>query len=147
MKMKLGGWHRLYMVVGCIYLLVVAAIVIISYPSPENTFHSDEFYKNLPPIVRDKIITEKRLKAGEYPKDSIITVKFPNGHIFYLSKKLSTKEQNEIGKAYWSVIEEQCDKNRWQMIFQAGLLWSLPMMGLYILGWSVGWIYKGFKQN
>ena len=134
------------MVIGFVYLLIIVAIVIIIFPSPENTIHSAEFYNNLSPEVRKKIISVKRFKPNKNLEDNIIKIKFPNGHIFSLSNKLSENEKNKIGNAYWTVVQEQCNENRLQMIFHAFLFWILPMMGLYILGWSAGWVYKGFKH-
>lgn len=77
---RLNGWQRLWIVVSAVYLLVVSAVVALFWPSPETTFHRDEFINRM--LAESRLVL-RSIYAGEYAArdDSAASpsVKMPNG--------------------------------------------------------------------
>lgn len=55
MKARLNGWQRLWVIISILYLLPVVGINIMFWPSPETTWHRDEFITRMPAELRGKI--------------------------------------------------------------------------------------------
>jgi hypothetical protein len=55
MRARLNGWQRLWVIISILYLLPVVGITIMLWPSPETTWHRDEFITRMPAELRGKI--------------------------------------------------------------------------------------------
>jgi len=153
---KMNGWQRLWLLVAVIYFFVVAVFAAMSFPKPESIHHTQELYDRLAPEVRKKIIggtksenfqVEKRGYLEEALKRGlIIEVEMPNKHIMVFSSELPKQEAEAAATQYWAVVEKSVSKQRLQHIGLAFLLWLLPALALYGFGWSIGWVYRGFKK-
>jgi hypothetical protein len=55
MKIRLNGWQRIWVILSFIYLLLVVGVTILFWPTPETTYHRDEFITLMPAKLRDKV--------------------------------------------------------------------------------------------
>ncbi|MBU4372727.1 MAG: hypothetical protein L6300_01545 [Syntrophaceae bacterium] len=76
-----------------------------------------------------------------------VKVEMPNGHIIVFSNKFKKAEIESASNEYWSIIENKANKERIYFIWYAFLFWSIPCIGLYLLGRGIRWVYQGFKSN
>ena len=47
--MRLGGWHRVFVVIVAIYALLVVGVTVLSFPSATTQGHDGELYDLIPP--------------------------------------------------------------------------------------------------
>jgi hypothetical protein len=150
------GWQRLWVLVSGIYLILVIVFAGISFPKPESILHSQALYGQLAPELKKKILgsensekyrSEKRDYLEEARKRDLITeVEMPNGHIMVFLSKVPKQEVEAVAKEYWSVVEKSATEQQLRHIGLAFVWWLLPVLALYGLGWSVGWVYRGFRK-
>lgn len=84
------------------------------------------------------IVTSEQLFGHE--------VEMPDGHILVFKAGLKENEVQSVALEYNKIIERKLNIERFNHMLQALLLWILPSIFLYIFGWSIGWIYRGFKK-
>ncbi len=152
----MNGWKRLWVLASGIYLVVVVVIAAMSFPKPESVHHTQALYDQLAPEVKQKILgnensenyrEEKRTYLEEARNRDLVTeVEMPNKHIMVFLKQVPKQEMEAAAKQYWSVVEKTATKQRARHIGFAFLWWALPVLALYVLGWSVGWVYRGFRK-
>jgi hypothetical protein len=144
--------------VSGLYLLGVTGFVSVTFPSPEGIVHSNAFYSQLSPELQKRIlgrenlerlpIEEKKAALGEARRRGLIQeVKMPNGHVMAFSSDLPIQDTEAVAKAYWSIIEKESRQKRVQYVLQAFLWWIGPVIVMYGFGWSVGWVYRGFRKQ
>ena len=153
---KMGGWIRLWIVLSVIYLIFIGIFEALTLPKSENTSHSQAFYNQLPPDMKKKILgsensekyrNDKSELLKEASRRSLITeVEMPNSHIIVFRSDLPKEEMEAISREYWKVVEHDVAIKRRKHIGMAFAWWLIPVVGLFGLGWSAGWVYKGFKK-
>jgi hypothetical protein len=153
---KLGGWLRLWILLSVLYLILVGIVVVMSLPKAEDISHSQAFYNKLPPDMKKKLLgnenseqyrDDKSELLKEASRRKLITeVEMPNGHIMVFRSDLPREEMEAISREYWKTVESEATNKRIKYIGMAFVWWLIPVAGLYGLGWSVGWVYKGFKK-
>lgn len=150
------GWQRLWVLVSGIYLILVIVFAVMSFPKPESIRHSQALYDQLAPELKKKILgsensekyrSEKRDWLEEARKRDLVTeVEMPNGHIMVFLSKVPKQEMEAVTKEYWFLVEKSTTEQRIRHIGLAFVWWVLPALALYGLGWSVGWVYRGFRK-
>ena len=153
--MKLNGLQRLWVFVSALYLCVVSVYVGFTLPGPADIPHSERFYAQLRPEVKEKIgwieptqkfHSEKWIRPSDlFPKQQ--SVGLPNGHTIYFKGTVPEKEMQEVAKDYWRIVEKEARQRRLHYVLIALLFWGGPVIALYVLGWSVGWVQRGFKKQ
>ena len=152
--MRLGGWQRLWVVVSVILLVIFSSFAY-------------KFQKNLD-RVEDVAILQQLNKAvvlkAEIPGVGI--VEFPNDmeqkDIDRIVKNnFDNSTQNQIPMIAGELMQKRNQKqaeearvendyirrqNR-RTIFYVIVGWLGTILGLYLFGWSIGWIYRGFKST
>jgi len=79
---------------------------------------------------------DKAVRAGE-----VAFKKMPDGSSLYLDPRLTKDDQEYLAEAFW-------DQRSWRY---AGLIWHwlpifvVPPIVLFILGWVILWVCRGFK--
>lgn len=160
---RLGGWQRLWVLVGAVYLAVVVAIAWTTLPDAASVPHNASFYSRLPSEIQEHILNTKvdATKERAFIKEAkgipdVDTVEMPNGHILIFRKDLSRTVgdrvadlhlQTAAANAYWGEVENYLPRKRISHLMLALMWWLLPMVLLYVLGWSFGWVYRGFKEH
>lgn len=152
----MGGWQRLWVLISGIYLILVVVFVVMTLPKPESIRHSQALYNQLAPDIKSKILgsenSEKyRSKKAAYLEEAkrrglITEVEMPNGHIMVFLSELPKEEMQAVAKDYWRIVENTATKEKTNYIGSAFLWWLVPVLALYGLGWSVGWVYRGFRK-
>lgn len=74
-------------------------------------------------------------------------IDMPNGHSIEFKKKSSEGDMRLVSQEYWQVVERKAREKKLHLLLYAVLFWLGPCLGLYALGWSINWVYKGFKQK
>lgn len=171
---KLNGWQRLWVVVSGLYLCLVAVYMAITLPTPAKIPHSQAFYDQLRPELKKIIEWDEweryRVQDGEKARVDLLreagpwndyssysdeelkkiagiqSVKMPNNHVLNFPSKLSEKDKTEVTQDYWRIVEKAASQKRLHYIFMALLFWAGPVIILYALGWSLGWVHRGFKK-
>jgi hypothetical protein len=82
------------------------------------------------------------------PSKTSLDIYTPNAHVLRFSYdwNLSKEDIKSIVRAYLGFIDKQTRRQQTSMIFRMLFFWAIPVISLYILGWSVVWVYKGFKN-
>jgi putative AlgH/UPF0301 family transcriptional regulator len=145
------------MLVSAAYLVLVVFFTGFTFPHPEGTFHTQELYNKLRPESKQKIATGS-IGPVDVPKGFVlddpdkwegeapfIRIQMPNGHILTISKDVPKREAEAVAAEYWSIVEAAARRQQFRYAFLAFLWFVIPVAGLYGLGWSIGWVYRGFK--
>lgn len=146
MTLKLNGWQRLWLLASSIYFIVVSVYVVLNFPQPEKISHDQAFVKRLTPQSQTLLIPEDK-EGWQNAKDFGTDVDMPNGGRLSFKKGVSDKDMSIAAKEYWAIIAAQTSERRWLLIGFAALWWLVPTIGLYILGWAIGWVYRGFRNK
>ncbi|MBK8908367.1 MAG: hypothetical protein IPM60_10810 [Rhodospirillales bacterium] len=151
--MKLGGWSRLWIVISALYFAAIVVLVSTTLPQAERVAHAQVFYDRLSPDVRQRILAknigerEAEILKEALRRELIEQVEMPNGHFLTFSKDLPEGEKEDAARAYWTVVERTAADERFQYIVSAIGWWIGPVIALYVIGWTVGWVYSGFKTR
>jgi hypothetical protein len=149
MARKIGGLQRLWVLVSGIYLILVIIFVSLTFPQSEQvTDYSNSLYDKLKPESRQKIFkpnSDRSLMAEAEKRHLTTRVRMPNGYIMHFSSGLPQKEIEAVANEYWDIVEAEARKERLRYLFLALLWFIVPVSALYGLGWSLGWVYRGFK--
>jgi hypothetical protein len=155
--MRLGGWSRLWIVVSVLYLIGLVVFVTITLPRPEGIPHSPSFYAQMTPDLRGKMLgtrssgidaPDRQALIDEARRRGVITeVEMPNRHTLVFDSEVPRNEQEAVAKAYWKTVEGAANEERWKYVGLAFLWWVIPVLAVYALGWSVGWVYPGFRHQ
>ena len=137
--MKLGGWLRLWIVLCAILLLAIAGAAYVLLPSPSDLPDSVELQAALSPEAR------AQMAAGEGP--DTIAVNMPNGHTIHLKRGIEAKRSTPVLAEYYSELQRQLFRKRVNFIAGALVVWLGVSGAIYAVGWSVGWVYRGFKSG
>jgi hypothetical protein len=149
MVKKMGGWQRLWMLVSGIYLILVIVFVSLTFPQPEQVAdYGNSLYDKLKPESRQNILkqnSDPSLIAEAERRNLITKIEMPNGHMLMFSNELPKKEKEAVAQEYWNIVKTEANRMRIRHLFLSLLWFALPVSALYGLGWSLGWVYRGFK--
>ena len=155
--MRLSGWLRLWIVVSVIYLVLMIVFVTFTLPQASSVLHSLSFYDQMSPELRGKLLGANSIATDPPERDAlldearkrglIVEVKMPNGHVLVFASDVPQNEQERIAKTYWTIVERAADEERRKYFGIAFLWWIIPVLGVCVLGWAVGWIYRGFRHQ
>lgn len=76
-----------------------------------------------------------------------LEVKMPNGHFLLFKKGLKDDEMQSVAREYFGFLERRANKERLVYILQAFFWWAVPSISLYVFGWTIGWVRRGFKES
>jgi hypothetical protein len=135
----------------------VVVFFAMSLPKPELIRHSQVLYDQLAPESKTKILSIRdsihvlsrrkyELREEALRRGLITEVKMPNGCIMAFSREIQEKEREDVVNEYWSIVEKSTKEQRMSHVGLAFVWWVLPVLALYLFGWSVGWVYRGFKK-
>jgi hypothetical protein len=114
------------------------------------TRHRDEFIARMPEAERKQISAaySSGYEADQEPKGFV-----PDGHRYRLSNGAVLFVTGEDSKAfdavmaYSDVVDAEVRKQRWVTVRFLVLLALAPCVALYAVGWSAGWVYRGFRPR
>ncbi len=137
--MRLSGWQRLWVVLVVIYSGIAAFLAITNFPIASRVRHTHSIYRHMDSSNVEKIVQNSEDKSG------VTEEKMPNGHVLTFREGTSNEEIKKVARDYYAATEKIAQDQQPKFIMNAFLLWIIPSILLYILGWSIGWIYQGFK--
>src|SRR3990172_2715376 len=147
--MRLGGWLRLWIVVSVVYLVVMIVFVAFTLPQASSVFHSSSFYDQMSPELRGKLLGANSIATDPPERDAlldearkrglIVEVNMPNGHVLVFASDVPQNEQERTAKTYWTIVEKAAAEERRKYFGIAFLWWIIPVLGVFVLGWAVGW--------
>lgn len=144
MSRKLSRWHRLWILVSVIYLVVIAVFIALTLPRPEATLHSPEIIKRMSPGSKAKLSLKGNDEFAE-TDESATLVEMPNDTILPFKKGLTNDEMSAAAREYWSTVQDLNTERRLRLIGIAAISWLIPCLALYGVGWAIGWVIRGFR--
>ena len=132
MKFKLNGWQRIWIVVAVVMLVLTVAFIASSWPQPESGVVSD--------LASPACKSWRELPHGFFPDASPEW----NDPCHSLKYFLYWNRINLSGPAdYDSFIF----RNREKLVGEAISLWLGTILCIYVFGWVIAWIRRGFSKN
>jgi hypothetical protein len=149
MGTQLNGWHRLWIVTVAAWTLLVAVLAFATWPTAASV-EPDDVYARMPRstkwILRD---------AGEPlfrptldirpPSDSIIMD--IEGHSVAFFAGAPDDRVTTTVNAYTAALREAVHAKRVRYAQELLAWWAVPAIALYITGWTVGWVHRGFMSG
>ena len=152
--MKTGGWTRLWIVLVSIYGILV---VIIAYDVRPKLSSIEYRWVNEGSRLVSEIISEnENISASTYEiKEAFFKDKTSEETISWFNKVVdSPTEKQKRFSSSLAPINEKYKKElagfsgeKIKHYFASFLWWLIPSVGLYLFGWSVGWVIRGFKKQ
>lgn len=148
----------MWVLLSAIYLIVVAINVSSTFPNLKS-IDQWSVYDKMRPESKEKLVYEK---AGLEMFEIIpplhhdfmrgvttptVTINMPNGHKLTFEAKLSDKEREAVVQEYWNIVKAEANRMQIRHILLWLLWFIVPVGGLYGLGWSLGWVYRGSKER
>lgn len=131
MRFSLNGWQRLWAVTTVIMLTLAVAAVVSAWPRAE------------PGVVSDLALPEckmwRELPAGFFPDKSPAWSEPCHSLQYFLHwNRVNLRGQADYERFLFQI--------RAKLVAVTAALWCGAMVFLYVAGWSVGWIRRGFSQ-
>jgi hypothetical protein len=148
---KLSGWQRIFVVIAAIWMLVVYNSVSVV----ETKSVSSSVIEFLPPPP--DVFDENGKKLDEAnPFDSTLIfltrLQGQRSYRMFDGEALDLADgytQEQVEAAYEKALpsirsaERKAKYDYWTNFAQG---YFVPLLSLYLLGWSIGWIRRGFKN-
>lgn len=151
--MKLGGWHRLWILVSVLYLCVLVGGAFIVYLK-DGSVSEWEVFKEMSPDTGKKL--EKYYLNGLVLNDRFktdadsarIAVSFADSsHKLFFPKSTTKEELGALSDEFRDAIPKAQKNKKRSFLLLLPLIWVIPCILFYVLGWSVGFAYRGFKRS
>ena len=146
MALKHNGWQRLWLLVSSIYFILVCVYVVIEFPQPKGLSHEKELVTRLSPQSKSFLVTEDK-EGWQFVGEVGTEVDIPNGSRLSFRKGVAEKDIAAVSKEYRELISSKTNERRWSLIGFGAIWWLVPSIALYVFGWCVGWIYRGFQNK
>lgn len=136
-----NGWQRLWVLISVVLIAPAGILTFNTWPKPEHIPHQE---------VMDSLNGEARavfaLNESLPTKNSDTTVKFPDGHMMTVRDATPREQMLPAMRQYKNQLESKLRTKRTRFSFEIVVGWGLICILLYILGWLVAWVRKGFRQ-
>lgn len=155
--MKLNGWQRLWILATAIWLLSVLMFSYTLWPTISDIPKAAVFARLKPwdcyrliGCYQPSGVTLDMSKAVPIPAPVTITPDVPgsivdvDGHTLQFVEGLSPKDVNQTADAYRAVLRHILELRRASFGGEAFALWIVPALALYMLGWAIAWVWRGF---
>src|SRR5436190_23698965 len=102
MTVTLNGWQRLWVLVSCLYLVLVIAFVAFEFPQPEQV-QALVILKKLTPASQALLVPEDK-DRWQNVEDVGADVTMPNGITLSFKKGVSARDMEAVSDEYWTVV-------------------------------------------
>lgn len=157
---RLNGWQRLWLVLMILYGLVVAVVTVAFFPKESDILNSwawDAMRVAIDDIKRTKkydgTMWDFRDAFFKNKTDEEIVHSLTDGarNINLADSKtadLADYKSNilTLENKYQKQIKD-LPREQLKATGMAFLVWMIPALAIYVLGYAVGWIYRGFKEG
>ncbi len=152
--MKLNGWLRLWIVIVVLYGIVVSFIAFEERPKLSSL--EQRWINEASDVIAEKISEKEGKEIASYRlREALFKDKSEKEIINWLKDVVRSPSENQ--KTFYSSISEVNNKFKKELellpeeqrshYVQSVLWWFIPSIFLYIFGWSIGWIIRGFKKD
>lgn len=152
--MKLDGWLRLWIVIIFLYGIVVSFIAFEDRPKLSSL--EQRWTNEALDVIAEKISEKEGKEIASYRlREALLKDKSDKEIINWLQGVAKSPSSNQ--KTFSSLVSEINNKFKKELellpeeqrnhYFQSVLWWLIPSIFLYIFGWSIGWIIRGFKKD
>jgi hypothetical protein len=145
---RLNGWHRLWIVTVAVWTLLVAGLAYSTWPTAESV-EPDDVYGRMPRstkwILRDA--GEPLFRPGRDirpPSDSII-IDIDGHSVAFLAGAPDDSVTTTVN-AYSAALHDVVRAKRVRYAQELFTWWAAAAVALYIAGWTVGWVRRGFTS-
>lgn len=149
--MRLGGWKRLWIVISTILLVPFGFFALTLQSKPNHVSLLEEIKKEA--VIKAEIpglgIVEFPDNIDQKEIDKIVKSNFDKStkeQIPIIAKRLIQERNDKQAKEARDENKRVRSENQ-KIILYAVFGWLGTIFVLYALGWSIGWIYKGFKNT
>jgi hypothetical protein len=153
---KLNGWQRLWIVAVVMWLLPVIVFSYELWPTTANV-SKDEVYAQLRPddlrllVPLKPVGTLSPVPAAKVTLDLSRSIPLPSqpvaeGHQVYFLYGVPPEEMNQITRTYALILHHILSTKRAAFTVKMFGFWMVPTMGLYLAGWAIAWVRRGFRQ-
>jgi hypothetical protein len=144
----IGGWHRLWLVLSAIYLVLVVAISAFQFPQSSAGFSQEERLKRSGALVAEYLkanpnfAKQPPVLPSEYGGVPVDRSQIPDELARLHAKYKGQVDFSPIEQAFASDLTN----DRLQYVGIVFLVWFVPVALFYLLGLAVRWVIKGFTQ-
>jgi len=139
--MRLNGWRRPWIVSFVMWTLAVQALAYATWPTTDSIL-PDEVYARMPRSTKWGL-----RDAGEpdplVPKEGPI-IDIETHRVRFLGGVSDDKMTTTVN-AYSAALREALRAKRFRDAQQWFAVWAVPAVTLYLAGWAVGWVRRGFN--
>lgn len=146
MKIALNGWQRLWVVFSVILLVFLIVAAILLFPSPRDISHNVS--------IMEKLSTASKAKLAPADDKGIIwddvvglKVEMPNKYVLSFAKGVNESDAEIVSEEYYSILRRKVYIKRFQFVLLALVIWLGAIGAIYAFGWSIGWVYRGFRKK
>lgn len=124
-----AGWIRLWIVASVLWGLTVVANVVHQYPTRAELEAKQAHQLSITSPETEARNTEQRKRRNLPP--------MPHEEWERMRQEAHEHFQNQFATL--------ADRQR-HLLIVSSLTWLLPCAGLYLIGWLIGWILRGFRS-
>jgi hypothetical protein len=151
--MRLGGWSRLGIVISALYGVLVTFIAYDARPRLERL--EDAWFAEAAAVIADAISKDEGTEFSQYDIRDALLKKGRSENTAWLERVATTPSEKQklfslaikqVNEKYKALIAELPDRQVEYWLL-ALALWAGGTLLLFGAGWTVRWIYRGFRRN
>jgi hypothetical protein len=146
MSLKLNGWQRLWVVASVIAIIPFSYFVFLNFRTVEDITHDNSYYSRMSDEDRQKLIIKSSKNNDVHNENIAASVSLPNGYVLLFNKDYDAATIEQVSKSYYEILKEESAKQNKTLIINNILAWLSISIMVYVLGFGIAWIIKGFKK-
>jgi hypothetical protein len=151
--MKLGDWPRLWILVSVLYLCVVVGGTFIFYPKDGSVSEwvvfkemSPDTGKKLKKYYLNGLVLNDRFKT-DADSARIAVIFEDSNHKLFFPKNTTKEELRALSDEFRDAIPKAQKNKKRSFLLSISLIWAISCILFYVLGWSIGYAYRGFHRS
>lgn len=134
---RLNGWQRIFAIIALIWMLPVYLF--------GSEVHEVNPFNYVGSILLENSKTDVQGRVPSWARERGETIKMFDG-VVLPNTGFSKEEYDTAYRKSLPAIDAAKRKALQDYLIDTAKSYFLPLMALYFLGWSVGWIRRGFRQ-
>ena len=134
---RLNGWQRIFMVISVIWMLPVYLL------GPER--HEVYPFNYVSPILLENSKTDGQRRVPDWEGLPVPIIMFDG--VVLTNTGFSKEEYETAYRKSLPAINAAKRKVIQDYFIDTAKIYFMPLLALYLLGWSVGWIRRGFRRS
>ena len=150
--LRLNGWQRLWLILSVIYVSVATVIAVLAFPTSDRDLAQERLtgvvsllaaYFDSTPQLREE--RNRRLDRAAFGGAlNAADVDALEAEAARLTAEYRSRVNFfSVESRYRSGIQQ----HQLRFVVHALLALALPIIAAYVLGWSVGWVIRGFRKG